>query len=90
LYYGIARDVREFRGEEVKANRDVEEKEAGFRIGRNRRATVYSGPRPVLGYGVYRYMFDVVALREKLDREELIAVLTKEEVARAVEGKVVR
>jgi hypothetical protein len=98
LYYGIACVARKLGGEEVKADGgwDVDvgaggggSMEAGFRVGKNRRGTVYAGPRPVLGHRVYRYMFDVVALGEGLAGGGLSAVPTKEELARAVEGKVV-
>ncbi|PWY86737.1 hypothetical protein BO70DRAFT_386054 [Aspergillus heteromorphus CBS 117.55] len=34
----------------------------GFRVGVNWHRNVWSGPRPVLGHGVHRYFFQVVAL----------------------------
>lgn len=86
LYYNIPGTVTEFGGEKVKVEGDVEGVE-GFKVGRNRRGTVYIGPRPVLGHGVHRYMFDVVALKEGIvwEGEEM---LTKEDVGRLVKGKV--
>jgi phosphatidylethanolamine-binding protein (PEBP) family uncharacterized protein len=85
LYFGIPGETREFGGEKVVPNGEL--KGAGFRVGKNRGGTVYIGPRPVLGHGVHRYMFDVVGLREGL--AGLSEFPTKEECVKAVEGKVV-
>ena len=84
LYVGLEGSVTEFGGESVKPNGEMKGK--GWRVGRNRKGTVYIGPRPVLGHGVHRYMFDVVGLKEKL---ELSEYPTKEECGKAVEGKIV-
>jgi phosphatidylethanolamine-binding protein (PEBP) family uncharacterized protein len=78
--------VTEFGGKGVVADGDVKGVEE-YRVGRNRRGTVFAGPRPVLGHGLHRYMFDVVGLREPL--VGLGDGATKEEVGKAVEGKVV-
>ncbi len=89
LYYAIAGDVKEFGGEAVNHTGPVIDQGREFRVGKNRRGTVYSGPRPVLGHRVHRYMFDVIALKEKLGEAALSEVPTKEEVAKAMEGKIV-
>jgi len=86
LYYGIDGRVTEFGGEGVVPNGDLKGGK-GFKVGKNRKGGVYLGPRPVLGHGVHRYMFDVVGLKEGLGG--LGECPTKEECVRAVEGKVV-
>lgn len=86
IYYGISGESKEFGGEGVVPSGGLKAGK-GFKVGRNRKGTVYIGPRPVLGHGVHRYMFDVVGLREEL--VGLNECPTKEELVKAVEGKVV-
>ena len=59
----------------------------GFRYGANRKKCAWSGPRPVLGHGVHRYMFQVVGLKAAL--EGLGVIPTRQEIEKAIEGKVV-
>ena len=88
LYWGIPEETMEFGGEAIKPNGDLKGGK-GFRVGKNRKGTVYLGPRPVLGHGEHRYMFDVVGLKEKIDRKALSEMPSKEELSKAIEGKVV-
>jgi len=60
-----------------------------FKLGKNRRGTVYTGPRPPLGHGPHRYLYEVIALKEPLDEKKLSVVPTKDEVAEDIKGKVV-
>lgn len=60
----------------------------GFKYGMNRRQTIWSGARPVLGHGMHRYMFQVVGLSKSLDAKGLGEVPSKETLEKAVEGKV--
>jgi len=85
IYYEIAGDVKEFGGEGLVPNGNLKAGK-GFKVGRNRKGTVYIGPRPVLGHGVHRYMFDVVGLKEGL--VGLSECPKKEELVKAVGGKV--
>lgn len=85
LYVGIKGGRTEFGGEEVAPNGALEGKR--WKAGKNRKGTVYIGPRPVLGHGVHRYMFDVVGLRAEL--VGLSECPTKEVVGKAIEGKIV-
>lgn len=62
---------------------------SGWRVGKNRRNVVYIPPRPPLGHGPHRYYFELVALSEKLDPEKISKVPTKEEVVKAIDGKIV-
>ncbi|KAL2020562.1 hypothetical protein VTK56DRAFT_8150 [Thermocarpiscus australiensis] len=74
--------------EVVKEDAGVKTIRAGYRVGKNRRNTVYIPPRPPLGHGPHRYFFQLVALSEKLDPDKISPVPTKEEVQEAVKGKV--
>lgn len=61
----------------------------GFRLGKNLRGTVYSGPRPPVGHGEHRYFFQVVGLKDKLDVNKMKPIATRDDVLKAVEGKLV-
>jgi hypothetical protein len=43
-----------------------------------------------LGYSEYKYIFGVVALNEELDISKMSEILIKEELSKAIEGKVVK
>ncbi|KAK3942989.1 PEBP-like protein [Diplogelasinospora grovesii] len=60
----------------------------GFYYGKNRRGTVYIPPRPLLNHGPHRYFFEVIALSEPLDKELLKTRPTREQIAEAIQGKV--
>ena len=60
-----------------------------LKLGKNRRGTVYTGARPLLGHGPHRYFFELIALKEEVNEKGLSAVPTKEELAKAINGKVV-
>lgn len=62
---------------------------SGWRVGKNRRDIVYIAPRPPMGHGPHRYLFELVALEEKLDPAKMSKVPDKKEVEKAIEGKVV-
>ncbi|PQE26260.1 hypothetical protein CJF30_00000977 [Rutstroemia sp. NJR-2017a BBW] len=57
----------------------------GFYYGVNRRKIIWGGPKPVLGHGVHRYFFQVLALSEELKTGSSIG---KEELGQLLEGKV--
>ena len=90
LYYAIPRGKTALLPEDFKPVPDASNMlYGGFRFGRNRMKSVWGGPRPVLGHGPHRYMFQVVGLRSTLDVNSLSQIPTKTELERAVEGKVV-
>ena len=62
---------------------------SGYRVGKNRRNAVYIAPRPPLGHGPHRYLFELVALSERLNPEVIGMVPDKMELEKAVQGKVV-
>lgn len=61
----------------------------GYRVGKNRSNIVYVAPRPPLGHGPHRYLFELVALKEKLDPSKISAVPDKKEIEKAIRDKVV-
>lgn len=67
---------------------DVKVIKSGWRVGKNRRNLVYIAPRPPRGHGPHRYIFELVALSQRLNPEALAKVPTKEEVVEAIDGKV--
>lgn len=92
IYQGIPAHVTSVTNEDlgVVAEADgVKQIRAGYRVGMNRRNVVYIAPRPPLGHGSHRYIFQLVALNQRIDPETLSKVPTKREVEEAVIGKVV-
>lgn len=61
----------------------------GFKYGLNRRKTIWSGPKPVLGHGQHRYMFQVVGLSSSVGGGALSEIPTRAELEKSVEGNVV-
>jgi phosphatidylethanolamine-binding protein (PEBP) family uncharacterized protein len=60
----------------------------GFKLGKNLRRTIYGGPRPLLNHGPHRYFYTVVALSQPVDVSKLSPRPGKDELAVAIEGKV--
>lgn len=88
IYYAISATKNSVKPEDFDTvNGASGQLQGGFRYGANRRKCVWSGPRPVLGHGVHRYMFQVVGLSEGL--EGLSEVPTRLEIEKAIVGKVV-
>ena len=47
------------------------------------------GPRPVFGHGPHRYFFQVIGLGQEVDQSSLTEAVTREELGREIQGKVV-
>lgn len=60
----------------------------GFKFGGNRMKTVWGGPKPVLGHGSHRYMFQVVALNSSIDQKTITEIPTRAELEKSIEGKI--
>lgn len=91
VYYAIPADTRSIDALsfDIAAEHDSNDLKGGFKFGQNRMGNVYGGPKPVLGHGAHRYFYQVVALSDKLDPDSFATKLpTIEELAKAVEGKV--
>lgn len=91
VYYAIPADTRSMDESslELVGENGPNGLKGGFKFGRNRVGNVYMGPRPVLGHGPHRYFYQVIALSEKVDQKSFAAARpTREELAKAIEGKV--
>ena len=91
VYYAIPADTRSVDNSSLEpiGKEGANDLKGGFKFGQNRRGTVYGGPRPVIGHGPHRYFYQVIALSEKVDQKDFAAAKpTREELATAIEGKV--
>lgn len=91
VYYAIPADTRSVDNSSLEpiGKEGANDLIGGFKFGQNRRGTVYGGPRPVIGHGPHRYFYQVIALSEKVDQKGFAAAKpTREELAKAIEGKV--
>lgn len=89
LYYGIPSTATRLSNADLEAAKEPYTLKSGFKYGKNRRGTIYIPPRPLLGHGLHRYFFTLIALNEPIDTSKLSAVPRAEEMAGAIEGKVV-
>lgn len=92
IYYNIPADTRGVNS--ASFARAAEDRpdivKGGFRYGQNRMRSIYGGPRPVLGHGPHRYFYQIIALSEELESHSFaMEKPTKEELAKAIEGKVI-
>ncbi|RDW82395.1 hypothetical protein BP6252_03507 [Coleophoma cylindrospora] len=92
LWYGISGNARSVRPEDFVVKEESEggpcSLQGGFRLGKNRRGTVYTPPRPLLEHGPHRYFFQLVALKEPLELEGLSPRATKAELEKECAGKI--
>lgn len=63
--------------------------QGGFKFGQNRMKSIWGGPKPVLGHGLHRYMFQIVGLSSSIDGRYSSEIPTRSELEKAVDGKVV-
>ncbi|KAJ5108395.1 hypothetical protein N7456_005070 [Penicillium angulare] len=89
IYYGIPATTTGVSGDDFAEGAEPMTLKGGFKYGKNRRGNIYIPCKPLLGHGAHRYFFTLVALREPIDTTKLSEVATIEEVAKAIEGKVV-
>ena len=91
IYYGIPPTKTKLTPEDFAATPEFDKNilHGGFRYGLNRMKSVWGGPKPVLGHGLHRYMFQVVGLSSDVEGGKLSKVATRAELERAVDRKVV-
>ncbi|KAJ5195445.1 uncharacterized protein N7498_008883 [Penicillium cinerascens] len=91
LYYGIAATTTQLTNEDFEVVGDgcAFTLRGDFKYGLNRHKSVYIAPRGLLGHGPDRYFYQLVALREKLDRSKLSTPASKEEIIQQIEGNVI-
>lgn len=90
IYYGIPPNELGITNDDLSPNHDAEYDnvvKGGFRYGKNYRDNIYLPPSPPPGTP-HRYFFEVVALKEKLEMDSLSSKVSKEELAKAIVGKV--
>lgn len=87
-FFGIPASVRKFAHEDLDKEEGKDVLKSGVGYGKNLRNKVYAGPKPLKGHGKHRYFYQVIALGEPLDRKAMSPVPKKDELVRAVEGKV--
>ncbi|TQN65551.1 UPF0098 protein [Colletotrichum shisoi] len=89
IYGGIAPETKQVNPRDFKIEDESRSLlRGGFYWGKGRREGVYTPPRPLLNHGTHRYLFQVAALSEPLDRKMLESRATREQAAEAVKGKV--
>jgi len=59
-----------------------------LKLGKNDYGTVYTGPKAMLSRGTQSYHWQLVALKEAVNRENLSTIPTKEELSKEIIGKV--
>ncbi|KAK1980856.1 phosphatidylethanolamine-binding protein [Colletotrichum cereale] len=89
IYGGIAPETRRVAPEDF----EVEDEKrslvkGGFHWGKGMRDALYLPPRPLMNHGIHRYVFQVVALSEALDKKMLEGRATKGHFTEAIKGKV--
>nr|ULT85509.1 maleidride PEBP type 2 [Wicklowia aquatica] len=91
IYYGIPASRNQLTAEEFHVINDggnEKKLSGGFYYGDIVKGKHYIGARAVLGHGPHRYVYQLVALREKLDVSPMGGKVAKDVLGRAIEGKV--
>lgn len=89
LFHGIPASTTHLGPDDIKLVEGTKvDLKGGFKLGKNVKGTVYGGPRPPLGHGPHRYFYQLVGLKEPLDKTNLSEKPTKTELAHAIVGKV--
>ena len=93
MYYAIPATKTRIGPEDIEVDSDRDAGEGkwlrgGFRLGKNFRGTLYSGPRPPVGHGEHRYFFQVVALKERVDIAAMKPLATRDELVENMRGKI--
>lgn len=88
IYYGIPSSATGVSNVDFEETEEPHTLKGGFKYGKNRRGNVYIPPRPLLGHGPHRYFFTLIALNEAIDASKLSELPTADEMAVAIDGKV--
>jgi phosphatidylethanolamine-binding protein (PEBP) family uncharacterized protein len=91
LFYGIPADRKELEADDFQVGNGEEKGKlsGGFYYGANAGFSHYAGPRGLLGHGPHRYVYQLVALKEKVDVSGMGGKVTKSKVEKEITGKVV-
>ncbi|KAK2050814.1 PEBP-like protein [Colletotrichum somersetense] len=90
IYGGIAPETRRVSPDDFEVEDESKSLlKGGFHWGKGfRRDVVYVPPRPLMNHGAHRYVFQVVALNEALDKKMVEGRATRDQFVEAVKGKV--
>ncbi|KAJ3502035.1 hypothetical protein NM208_g16810 [Fusarium decemcellulare] len=90
IYLGIPVDKTSVVNSDFNAVNDKSTRLAGgFYYGQSRNGAIYIVPRPLLNHGIHRYWFEIIGLSEPLDEKLVTSKPTRDQVAEAINGKVV-
>ncbi|KAL1641087.1 hypothetical protein SLS58_006360 [Diplodia intermedia] len=88
LFYAIPAETSQVTNGDIQLV-DATALKGGFRWVPNIRGKHYLGPRPLVGHGPHRYIYQLVALSEPLDIQALGPKVGQKKIAEAIKGKVV-
>lgn len=91
IYYRISRDKTGVQHPDFRANNASWEPHmlrGGFKYGKNRHDSVYVPPTAFFGDGPHRYFFELIALNDSIETDNMSDLATYGEVAKEIKGKV--
>ncbi|KAI9369878.1 phosphatidylethanolamine-binding protein [Aspergillus egyptiacus] len=91
IYYRISRDKTGVQHPDFRLNKKSWEPymlRGGFKYGTNRHGSVYIPPSASFGHGTHRYFFELVALNDSIETDNMSDLATLEEVSKEIHGKV--
>ncbi|KAL4920669.1 phosphatidylethanolamine-binding protein [Aspergillus aurantiobrunneus] len=91
LYYRISREKTGVQNPDFRVNNDSWEShmlQGGFKYGKNRHDSVYLAPTRFFGDGPHRYFFELIALNDSVETDNMSELATLEELKKEIQGKV--
>ncbi|KAL2817269.1 phosphatidylethanolamine-binding protein [Aspergillus cavernicola] len=91
IYYRIPRDKTGVQHPDFRIKKKSWEPymlRGGFKYGKNRQDSVYVPPSAFFGQGPHRYFFELVALNDSIETDNMSVLATRGEVHREIIGKV--
>ncbi|KAL4806234.1 phosphatidylethanolamine-binding protein [Aspergillus unguis] len=91
IYYRISRDKTGVQFPDFRINNGSWEPymlRGGFKYGKNSNDSVYAPPTAILGKGPHRYFFELIALNDSIETDNISDLATYEEIATEIKGKV--
>ncbi|KAF5594813.1 aspartic-type endopeptidase opsb [Fusarium subglutinans] len=90
LYLGIPSEKTRVVGNDFEpVDKTSTQLAGGFYYGASRNGSIYIAPRPLLNHGIHRYWFEVIGLNQPLDEKFKTSKPNRDQVAEAINGKVV-
>ncbi|OJJ58145.1 hypothetical protein ASPSYDRAFT_1029360 [Aspergillus sydowii CBS 593.65] len=91
IYYRISREKTGVQYPDFQNKNDSWEPhmlQGGFKYGKNRHDSVYLPPTPFFGAGPHRYFFELIALNDSIETDNMSTLATPEEIQKQILGKV--